>query len=167
MGPFGNGSDRAPQDSRLRSQKGGVEFINFPFGSFGSEICSEQWSRIRARIQKRQHRSRGRPRTQESRNLISEQEQRNFYYSYELWERSYYLRMAFLTRILGRMTPIHVKTKLLTLIVHINDKCSTLYGEPATRDTPICALTPPGTPLAVYSTCQEAESLKDPQNGRT
>ena len=23
----GNGSDRAPQDSRLRSQKGGVEFI--------------------------------------------------------------------------------------------------------------------------------------------
>ena len=38
----GNGSDRASQDSRLRSQKGGVEFINFPFGSFGSEICSEQ-----------------------------------------------------------------------------------------------------------------------------
>ena len=37
--------------------------------------------------------------------------------------------------------------------------CSTLYGEPATRDTPICALTPPGTPLAVYFTCQEAESL--------
>ena len=36
------GSDRAPQDSRLRSQKGGVEFINFPSGSFRSEICSEQ-----------------------------------------------------------------------------------------------------------------------------
>ena len=40
----GSGSDRASQDSRLRSQKGGVEFINFPFGSFGSEICSEQLS---------------------------------------------------------------------------------------------------------------------------
>ena len=39
---LGRGSDRASQDSRLRSQKGGVEFINFPFGPFGSEICSEQ-----------------------------------------------------------------------------------------------------------------------------
>ena len=38
----GRGSDRASQDSRLRSQKGGVEFINFSFGPFGSEICSEQ-----------------------------------------------------------------------------------------------------------------------------
>ena len=37
----GNGSDRAPQDSRLRSQRGGVEFINFPFGSFGSEQLLE------------------------------------------------------------------------------------------------------------------------------
>ena len=48
-------SDRASQDSRLRSQKGGVEFINFPFGFFGSEICSEQWwattARIRGQIQ--------------------------------------------------------------------------------------------------------------------
>ena len=72
----GRGSGRASQDSRLGSQKGGVEFINFPFGSFGSEICSEQLrsaaARIRARIQKSQHRSRGRPRTQESRNLISD-----------------------------------------------------------------------------------------------
>ena len=35
---LGNESDRAYQDSRLRSQKGGVEFINFPNVSFRSEI---------------------------------------------------------------------------------------------------------------------------------
>ena len=37
---YGNGSDCAPQDSRLRSQKGGIELKNFPFGSFRSEICT-------------------------------------------------------------------------------------------------------------------------------
>ena len=38
----------------------------------------------------------------------------------------------------------------------------------ATRVIPPSVLShPPGTPLAVYATCQEAESLKDPQNGRT
>ena len=70
----GSGSDRAPQDSRLRSQKGGVEFINFPFGSFGSEICSEQLpaatARIRGQIQKRQTGSTRTQEFQESRNLI-------------------------------------------------------------------------------------------------
>ena len=55
----GRGSGRASQDSRLGSQKGGVEFINFSFGPFGSEICSEQWwattaARIRGQIQKGQ-----------------------------------------------------------------------------------------------------------------
>ena len=63
---------RAPQDSRLRSQKGGVEFINFPFGSFGSEICSEQLSRIRGQIQKSQTGSTRTQEFQESRNLIFE-----------------------------------------------------------------------------------------------
>ena len=71
---YGNGSDRASQDSRLRSQKGGVEFINFPFGSFGSEICSEQLpaatARIRGQIQKSQTGSTRTQEFQESRNLI-------------------------------------------------------------------------------------------------
>ena len=71
---IGNGSDRASQDSRLRSQKGGVEFINFPFGFFGSEICSEQLlvtaARIRGQIQKSQTGSTRTQEFQESRNLI-------------------------------------------------------------------------------------------------
>ena len=70
----GSGSDRASQDSRLRSQKGGVEFINFPFGSFGSEICSEQLpaatARTRGQIQKSQTGSTRTQEFQESRNLI-------------------------------------------------------------------------------------------------
>ena len=73
---LGRGSDRASQDSRLRSQKGGVEFINFPFGFFGSEICSEQLlvtaARIRGQIQKSQTGSTRTQEFQESRNLIFE-----------------------------------------------------------------------------------------------
>ena len=56
--------------------KGGVEFINFPFAPFGSEICSEQpWpraGRIRGQIQKGQTGSTRTQESQESRNLISD-----------------------------------------------------------------------------------------------
>ena len=57
-------------------KRGGVEFINFPFGSFGSEICSEQWwattARIRGQIQKGQTGSTRTQESQEPRNLISD-----------------------------------------------------------------------------------------------
>ena len=78
-------SDRPPQDSRLKSQKGGVEFINFPFVLFGSEICSEQLSRttarIRGQIQKGQTGSTRTQEFQESQNLIFDP---NFW-PYGLW----------------------------------------------------------------------------------
>ena len=89
----GNGSDRAPQDSRLRSQKGGVEFINFPFGSFGSEICSEQL--LESGL--------GSKRANTDRAVDPELKNRE---------------ISFLTRILGRMTPICIFIYKTPNIVH-------------------------------------------------
>ena len=75
-----SGSDRASQDSRLRSQKGGVEFINFPFGSRRSEICSEQLPESGL----------GSTGANTDRSVDAELKNRE---------------ISFLTRILGRMTP--------------------------------------------------------------
>ena len=71
---LGRGSDRASQDSQLRSQRGGVEFINFPSGSFRSELCCGPPLLESGLRSKRPTKpiARGRPRTQESRNLISD-----------------------------------------------------------------------------------------------
>ena len=67
--------------SRLRSQKGGVEFINFPFVPFGSEICSEQLleSGVKSKKDRRE--------ALELKNFKNR-------------------KISFLTRIFGRMTPI-------------------------------------------------------------
>ena len=62
-------------------KKGGVEFINFPFGPFGSEICSEQL--LESGL--------GSKRANTDRAVDPELKNRE---------------ISFLTRILGRMTPI-------------------------------------------------------------
>ena len=77
---------------------GGVEFINFPIASFRSEICSEQLlltaARIRARVKKRDNTDRA--------------------IDPELKNRE----ISFLTRILGRMTPICIFLYKTPNIVH-------------------------------------------------
>ena len=93
---YGRGSDRASQDSRLRSQRGGVEFINFPFGSFGSEICSEQ---LPALLEPGVRSKRAKRDVLELKNFKNRE-------------------ISFLTRIFGRMTPIGFFSSFFANIVH-------------------------------------------------
>jgi hypothetical protein len=79
--------------------KGGVEFINFPFAPFGSEICSEQpWPRLLE----------SGVRSKRGKREVSLLELKN------LKNRE----ISFLTRILGRMTPICFSPFFFLNIVH-------------------------------------------------
>ena len=88
-------SDRAPQDSRLRSQKGGFEFINFPNVSFRSVLIRVKRTLLQSIVVYLLSWTAARIRGQLRKRHIADRE-----IGPELKNRE----ISFLTRILGRMT---------------------------------------------------------------